>query len=132
MRRPIIYLAIFTTFFWTNWATLAYLTSPTTAQGQTNPPIISLFLILFFASVASLTTLIAVCIKTIQPNQKLPPLLIKDSLTQGLLIGTWATGLLMLQLLRSASIVNLTLWIIILVSTEWFLRRYHRGTSHNS
>jgi hypothetical protein len=119
MKRPLLYLAIFSLFFAVTWISLAYLTTPTGDKGHLNTANVTLFLILFFGLATMLTTLIVAIIKTFQPNRKLPPLVIKDSLNHGCIVGTWLTGLLMLQLLRSATWVNLALWVIILLATEW-------------
>jgi hypothetical protein len=126
MRRSFIYLAIFSLFFWVSWGTLAYLTSPINEQGQTNSFAVTAFFVLFFGGVTMLATLVTGIIKNYRPNRKLPHLLIKDSLTQGFIIGTWVTGLLVLQLLRSATIINLILWILILISVQWFIARYQK------
>jgi hypothetical protein len=119
MRRPLIFLAIFTTFFAISWVSLAYLTTPAGDKGHTNTTNVSLFFVLFFGFVTTTITLIVALFKTFRPNRKLPPLLIKDSLYHGLVGGIWLTGLLMLQLLRSATWINLILWLIILLATEW-------------
>lgn len=119
MKRPLIYLFIFTVFFVISWFSLAYLTVPITESGHYNTVNISLFFILFFGSVIMATTLLVAAYKSVRPNRKLPSLLVKDSLIQGFIVGTWLTGLLMLQLLRATTVVNMLLWIIILIATEW-------------
>ncbi len=130
MQRPLIYLAIFTIFFWTLWLTLAYLTTPIDPKGDPNPTVISAFLILFFGAITLTTTFFVSLFKTFRPNRKLPPLLVKDSLIQGLIIATWTTGLLMLQLLRSANPLNLILWTAILLAAEWIIFENHKGKSN--
>lgn len=127
MRRPLIYLAIFTAFFWINWLSFGYLTSPINQKGQPDSFIISIFFILFFGAGTLLTTFITAAAMARRPNCKLPPLLIKDALGQGLIIGTWLTGLLMLQLLKSAGWINLTLWVIILLAVEWTIRESQKS-----
>ena len=119
MRRPLIYLAIFTTFFAVSWISLAFLTTPTGEKGQINSLNVALFLSFFFGLATMATTLIVAIFKSFRPNRKLPPLVVRDSLSHGLIIGAWLTGLLVLQLLRSATWVNLLLWVVILIATEW-------------
>lgn len=131
MKRPLIYLAVFSLFFWTSWLALAFLTAPTKSAHTYNVLNVSLFFILFFGGAVCLTALIVSAYKATKPNRKLPSLLIKDSLNQGYIIATWLTGLLVLQLLRSATLINVALWVIILLASEWTLHLMQKSKVRN-
>jgi hypothetical protein len=125
MKRLLIYLAIFALFFWSCWTAILWLTQPTN-HGQYSYPIIVSFFLTFFGGFTFTMSFIIAIVKNFLPNRKLPHLLIRDSLLHGALAGFWASGLLMLQLLRVATLLNTILWLSIFTSIEWYL--YQRQT----
>lgn len=122
MKRLLIYLAIFSLFFWITWATFAYLTTPTDQQNHLVTWIVTTFLVLLFGAILCTSTLIISAIKATRPNQKLPDLLVRDSLIQGLFVAVGITGLLVLQLLRVASLINIALWLVLVVAVDYTIK----------
>jgi hypothetical protein len=121
MKRSLIYIAIFAIFFWTTWATEAYLISPTYSTGQQNLFAIISFFALFCVGLTFTLALFIAAAKTKLPNPKLPHLLLQDSFIQAGLASAWVTGLLVLQLLRSLTVLHFALWLIIILGIEWLL-----------
>src|SRR5690606_245732 len=76
---------------------------------------------LFIASSLTICLIISVA-KSLLPNRKLPHLLIRDSLIYSSILGMGCTGLFMLQLLRSATLLNVGLWLAIIITTVWIIR----------
>jgi hypothetical protein len=120
MKRAITYLIIFTIFFWSAWFAVAWLTQPVNTTGY-NVPVIAAFIMLLSAAVGFALTTIIAAINANRTNRKIPKLLVQDSLLQGLIGALGTAGLLMLQLLRVATTLNLILWLAIVISIEWYL-----------
>jgi ABC-type transport system involved in multi-copper enzyme maturation permease subunit len=122
MKRPLLYLFIFTLFAWSILISLVFTSSPLNEDGSGNRFIVASFIIAFFLASTLLFALILSLIQNFLPNHKLPHLLIRDSLIQGALLSFGLSGLLVLQLLRAATPLNVFLWVAIVVAVVWIIK----------
>ena len=132
MKRALIYLAIFALAANVAVFSLAYLTNPFLEQGQSNNQLVISFLITCFAAITFTAGLAISILKTFRPSHKLPHLLIRDSLILSSLISLGCTGLLVLQLLRAATVVNMLLWLVIIIATIWIARSMQKAVDQPS
>lgn len=127
MKRALIYLFIFTLAACLAVFSLAYLSNPYLEHGQSNNTLVTLFLVAVFIALSLAIGLIISVIKTFMPSHKLPHLLVRESLITASLISLGITGLLVLQLLRAATVVNIALWITIIIASIWILRSWQKA-----
>ncbi len=126
MRRALVYLFIFALAANVAVYSLAFLTDPFLAHGQSNTHLVLIFLLATFAALTLTIGLIISIFKVFRPSHKLPHLLIRDSLVASSLVSLGITGLLVLQLLRAATVVNVLLWLVIIGACLWILRSLQR------
>lgn len=131
MIRIVVYLIIFSVFAWTSLMTLVYLVSPFTSDGDANTIAVWVFVAVGSLAVALTTTLLLFIVKSLMPTHKLPHLMVRDSLIQGGVISLGATGVIVLQLLRAVSLLNVILWLAITGALWWIIQtlRAQEGSS---
>jgi len=127
MKRALIYLFIFALAANVAGFSLLYLVNPFLEHGQSNTWLVTIFLIVLFIALTLTIGLIISIIKTFMPSHKLPHLLIRDSLMLAALLSLGCTGLLVLQLLRAATVVNVVLWLVIVAAVMWILRSLQKA-----
>ena len=132
MKRALIYLAIFALAANVAVFSLAYLVNPFLEQGQSNNQLVISFLGACFAAITLTAGLAISILKTLRPSHKLPHLLIRDSLILSGLISLGCTGLLVLQLLRAATVINMLLWLVIIIATIWIARSMQKAADQPS
>ena len=132
MQRSLIYFFIITLFAWSALFSLAYLTEPVDDNGQTSDLLVFTFLGIAYCASTLTIGFIFSLIKTFLPDQKLPHLLLRDSLIHGAIVSLAIIGLLTLQLLRAFNIINAVLWVAIVIAIAWIVESGRKAASPES
>lgn len=119
MSRPLIYLAIFSAFAWSCLISTAYFLPPTSQDQQIIPLYALIIITLLYLAITLTSSTVISIVKAMLPNRKLPHLLIRDSFVLGAIVGLGCTGLIVLQLLRAATLLNVCAWLAIIGTVLW-------------
>lgn len=127
MKRALIYLSIFALAANVAVFSIAYLSSPLSENGEANTGLVVGFVVVLFIALTLTLSLAASIIKALMPSHKLPHLLIRDSLIMSSIVSLGWIGLLVLQLLRAATAVNILLWLTIVIASLWIVRSLQKA-----
>src|SRR5690606_19260812 len=132
MKRALIYLFIFALAANVAAFSIAFLSDPLLEHGQSSNSLVATFLVTIFIALSLTLGLIISVIKTFMPNPKLPHLLIRDNIILAGILSLGATGLLVLQLLRAATVRNILLWLVVVVAILWIVRSLQKAIDQPS